>query len=109
MAYADTCGQRIISRQHTRVSLFQTKMKKMEVISIEARTFEEMKQALSSIIRNIHGHLSEKITVSAQYGKNTVQQDRQKDLLPEERHKHVYGETIAKRKLLIVMIWHKTC
>lgn len=55
------------------------------------------------------GHLSEKITVSAQYGKNTVQQDRQKDLLPEERHKHVYGETIAKRKLLIVMIWHKTC
>ena len=26
----------------------------MEVISIEARTFEEMKQALSSIIRNIH-------------------------------------------------------
>ena len=105
----------------------------MEVISIEARTFEEMKQALSSIIRNIHdqkgkeagrqsggmdrqsgsmhhdGHLSEKITVSAQYGKNTVQQDRQKDLLPEERHKHVYGETIAKRKLLIVMIWHKTC
>ncbi|SCV06616.1 hypothetical protein BACOV975_00365 [Bacteroides ovatus V975] len=54
MSSADTCGQRIISRQHTRVSLFQTKMKKMEVISIEARTFEEMKQALSSIIRNIH-------------------------------------------------------
>ena len=26
----------------------------MEVISIEAGTFEEMKQALSSIIRNIH-------------------------------------------------------
>lgn len=54
MSSADTCGQRIIGRQHTRVSLFQTKMKKMEVISIEARTFEEMKQALSSIIRNIH-------------------------------------------------------
>lgn len=30
------------------------------------------------------GHLSEKITVPAQYGKNTVQQDRQKDLLPEK-------------------------
>ena len=98
----------------------------MEVISIEARTFEEMKQALSSIIRNIHDQKGKRpedslegwidnqeacimMDVSAQYGKNTVQQDRQKDLLPEERHKHVYGETIAKRKLLIVMIWHKTC
>ena len=88
----------------------------MEVISIEAATFEEMKQALSSIIRDIRagrktdgmdgqsgsmhydGYLSKEVAYFTQHGKNPVQQDRQENLLPEKRHRHIHGRTVKKRK-----------
>lgn len=104
----------------------------MEVISIEAATFEEMKQALSSIIRDIRtgrgirqeerltewdgqsgsmyhdGYLSKKVAYFTQHGKNPVQQDRQENLLSEKRHHHIHGRTVTKRKQLSKEIWHMT-
>ena len=103
----------------------------MEVISIEATTFEEMKQALSSIIRDIRtgrntaggktdgmdgqsgsmyhdGYLSKKVAYFTQHGKNPVQQDRQENLLSEKRHHHIHGRSVTKRKQLNKEIWHMT-
>ena len=99
----------------------------MEVISIEATTFEEIKQALSSIIRDIRtgrgirqeerltewmdnqeGCISKKVAYFTQHGKNPVQQDRQENLLPEKRHHHIHGRTVTKRKQLSKEIWHMT-
>lgn len=104
----------------------------MEVISIEATTFEEIKQALSSIIRDIRTgrgirqeeRLTEwmdnqeacimmdisprKVAYFTQHGKNPVQQDRQENLLPEKRHHHIHGRTVTKRKQLSKEIWHMT-
>ena len=54
MTSADTCSQRLGDKLTGSIPLHRTKNQKlMEVISIEATTFEEMKQALSSIIRDI--------------------------------------------------------
>ena len=103
----------------------------MEVISIEAATFEEMKQALSSIIRDIRTgrgirqeerltewmdnqeacimmDISKEVAYFAQHGKNPVQQDRQENLLPEKRHRHIHGRSVTKRKQLNKEIWHMT-
>ena len=96
----------------------------MEVISIEATTFEEMKQALSSIIRDIRTgrgiRQEERLTEWMDNQEAcimmdisprkllTVQQDRQENLLSEKRHHHIHGRTVTKRKQLSKEIWHMT-
>ena len=91
----------------------------MEVISIEATTFEEMKQALSSIIRDIRTgrgiRQEESLTewmdnqeACIMMDISPVQQDRQENLLPEKRHRHIHGRTVTKRKQLSKEIWHMT-
>ena len=54
------------------------------------------------------GYLSKKVAYFTQHGKNPVQQDRQENLLPEKRHRHIHGRTVTKRKQLSKEIWHMT-
>ena len=45
-------------------------------------------------------YLSKEVAYFAQHGKNPVQQDRQENLLPEKRHRHIHGRSVTKRKQL---------
>lgn len=54
------------------------------------------------------GYLSKEVAYFAQHGKNPVQQDRQENLLPEKRHRHIHGRSVTKRKQLNKEIWHMT-
>ena len=104
----------------------------MEVISIEATTFEEIKQALSSIIRDIRTgrgirqeeRLTEwmdnqeacimmdisprKLLTLRSTGKIPYSRIDRKIYYRKKRHHHIHGRTVTKRKQLSKEIWHMT-
>ena len=72
----------------------------MEVISIEATTFEEIKQALSSILRDIRT------------GRGIRQEERLTEWMDNQEACIMmdisHGRTVRKRKQLSKEIWHMT-